>query len=263
MERKPDEAKSICDKCCEILQRTDDGDLLEPWHLKLIECAANNSLNEKGLKALDELYKDVTEGSYVKPFLHGIPGITRDHEGYIYWKDIRIEHYSNWYVNSICARNHLLDLAKRCEFLESRGIEVGCGSAVLCFEGDIANEYGAMRLNELKSLYENDKYSIAYSKVCVTREGRSFDFISIGIDENLEDIKAHEVTQELNNTSRGLSDICAVTVQAYIYGDGETLFCDDSHKRKMVEALNYCHKYMSETGLIKMIQEIKAEFKPN
>lgn len=39
--RTTEEIKSTCDKACEILQRTGDGNSLSPQHLKLTELAVN------------------------------------------------------------------------------------------------------------------------------------------------------------------------------------------------------------------------------
>ena len=50
---------TLIDKACTILEKTNDGSNLTPQHLKLIENAVNGFLNEKGLKAFDELYKTV------------------------------------------------------------------------------------------------------------------------------------------------------------------------------------------------------------
>ncbi len=49
-ERTSEEIHSTCDMACDILQRTNDGDDLEPMHLKLIEDAVNGFLNEKGIQ---------------------------------------------------------------------------------------------------------------------------------------------------------------------------------------------------------------------
>lgn len=81
------------DICIEILQKTNDGNDLAPWHLKLLELAANQGLNEAGEIALYELYEQVKNG-YKKPWHLGIKHMTKDHEGYIYYKGRQVEHYS-------------------------------------------------------------------------------------------------------------------------------------------------------------------------
>ena len=89
----PDEKNAI-DMAIEILRKTNDGNDLAPEHLKLVEVAANGWLSEAGEVAFHELHRDVENG-YKKPWLHGIEHLTRDHEGYVYWKGRRVEHYDS------------------------------------------------------------------------------------------------------------------------------------------------------------------------
>ena len=84
-ERTQAKIKEICDKACEILKQTHDGDDLDPSDLKLTELAVNGYLNADGKEVFEELYlRVVVDGTYVKPYLHDIEHLTRDHEGYIY-----------------------------------------------------------------------------------------------------------------------------------------------------------------------------------
>lgn len=48
------------DYAIEILRATEDGKTLTPGELKMVEHAANHFLNERGLKALQELHERVT-----------------------------------------------------------------------------------------------------------------------------------------------------------------------------------------------------------
>jgi len=72
VDNKTIEVSKICDMGCEILRHTNDGNLLDPSHLKLLENAINGFLNEKGMEAFEKLHKDVIDGNYMKPFLHDI-----------------------------------------------------------------------------------------------------------------------------------------------------------------------------------------------
>jgi hypothetical protein len=106
----------------EIIQATNDGDDLDPAHLKLVELAVNGQLNEAGKTAFAELLTNVRSG-YVKPFLHGAEHITRDHDGTIYWKGKhRIEHFSSAYVHTDAAKDYVRQLAEACTALEAKGI---------------------------------------------------------------------------------------------------------------------------------------------
>jgi len=109
-----------CEKACAILQKTNDGDDLDPRHLKLLEMAVNGFLNEEGVKAFEELYTNVQDG-YQKPWFHGIEHLTRDHVGYVLWKGKRVEHYDSPWAYSAKAKKSAKEVARRCRILESRG----------------------------------------------------------------------------------------------------------------------------------------------
>jgi hypothetical protein len=49
--------QSVCDKACEILRRTNDGDDLSPEHLWLIQEMVNGHLNELGRQEFEKLYQ--------------------------------------------------------------------------------------------------------------------------------------------------------------------------------------------------------------
>lgn len=117
------------DKACFILENTRDGDDLAPEHLKLLELKVNGFLNEKGEAAFEELYQSVKTG-YKKPWLHGVEHLTRDHEGYIYWKGHRVEHYDLPWVYSDGAKKAAQELGRRCLILESEGAEISVSTAI-------------------------------------------------------------------------------------------------------------------------------------
>lgn len=109
---------NYCDQSIEILRRTHDGHDLAPVHLKLVELAVNGGLSEKGEAAFEELYQSVLNG-YTKPWHCGVEHVTKDHEGYIYWKGVRIEHYSfRSHQDEIAATQ---SLGAACRHLEATG----------------------------------------------------------------------------------------------------------------------------------------------
>jgi len=112
--------QSTCDKACEILHKTRDGEDLDPQHLKLLEMAVNGFLNDEGKAAFEELYTKVQAG-YQKPWFHGIEHLTRDHVGYVLWKGKRVEHYDSPWAYSAKAKKSAEEVARRCRILESRG----------------------------------------------------------------------------------------------------------------------------------------------
>jgi hypothetical protein len=138
IEEKPsrlvEEIHSTCDMAGDILQRTNDGNDLEPMHLKLIEDAVNGFLNEKGIEYLKEIHKTVMEGKYKKPPFHGIENLSIDHVGYIYWKGKQVEHYDLPWAYSEEAHKAALELERRCKILESIGIVPSVNSVIWGWE---------------------------------------------------------------------------------------------------------------------------------
>ena len=121
--------KAIVQRGIEILEATHDGDDLSPEHLKLIEMAVNDRLNEKGMAAFHALYEQVQAG-YRKPWFHEIEHLTIDHEGYVFWKDQHVEHYDLPWAFSEAAKIEARELAQRCILLERTGYEVDMGNTV-------------------------------------------------------------------------------------------------------------------------------------
>ena len=110
----------VTDRACAILQATNDGDDLDPSHLKLLENAVNGFLNELGEAAFEELYQSALKG-YKKPWFHGIENMTIDNDGFVKWRGKNVEHYTLSWAYSIEARDQALELARRCVILEARG----------------------------------------------------------------------------------------------------------------------------------------------
>ena len=109
-------------KAIAILEATQDGDMLSPSHLRLVETAVNNNLTDLGQKAFDDLFSQVQNGSYRKPWFHGIEHVSQDHNGYVYWKGKQIEHFS--YGNQQDEKVGAEKFAERCRRLEASGYEV-------------------------------------------------------------------------------------------------------------------------------------------
>lgn len=124
---------SIIDLACKILAATHDGDDLAPEHLGLVELAVNNNLNETGIAAFHELVKNV-EAGYQRPWFHDIEHLTIDHIGYVYWKGSHVEHYDQPWAYSEQAKSEALELAQRCQHLESIDVPVNATNAVWNWE---------------------------------------------------------------------------------------------------------------------------------
>lgn len=114
---------SLINAALEIVRSTDDGETLSPPDLKLVEMAVNGQLNEHGERIFYELLDQVRSG-YRPPWFHGIEHLTLDHQGYVRWKGIAVEHYDAPYAYSEQAKADALEVARRCRHLEATGQEV-------------------------------------------------------------------------------------------------------------------------------------------
>jgi hypothetical protein len=112
---------TLADQAIEILQKTSDGDDLDPGHLKLLELAVDGRLNIAGKGAFAALLASVRSG-YVKPWFHGVEHLTRDQEGYVYWKGNTVEHITGNLVLNDEGKAYALELARRCAILEAQGL---------------------------------------------------------------------------------------------------------------------------------------------
>ncbi len=135
-ERTQEQVHEVCEQACSILQATHDGDNLDPFHLWIIQEAVNGSLNEDGIGIFKIIHDRVKGGIYQRSWLHGIEHLTRDHEGYVYWKGSHVEHYSfgSKYEEEKKAAK---ELARRCRILESRGIKPTCNTAVWLWKDEL------------------------------------------------------------------------------------------------------------------------------
>ena len=126
----------MIDKAIEILQKTNDGNDLSPNHLYLIQCAVNGDLNTRGEQAFGELYENATKaGGYTAPWFCGVEHVTQDHEGYVYWKGVEVEHFTNGaFKDYETMKTDAEELATRCTHLESIGVEVNCRNVVWQWE---------------------------------------------------------------------------------------------------------------------------------
>jgi len=121
---------NTCDKACEILERTNDGNDLDPVHLSLLQDAVNGYLSEKGKEMFTELHEQVTVTGYVKPWFMDVEHVTVDNEWYIYWKGIHVEHFTLSITDNDWKKD-TEELAAVCLWLEEKGIEVNSRSYLL------------------------------------------------------------------------------------------------------------------------------------
>ena len=251
-ERNPDELHDTCEKARAILKKTKDGDLLDPSDLKLLEHAANGFLNESGREVFEKLYRRVViDGTYIKPFLHDIEHITRDHEGYIYYKGLHVEHYSHDYVYSEAAKNELSELKRRCEFLERKGVEVSSNNVIWGWE-NYSDEYSVERLKELDSHLKN--CSLTYSRVEIYNSGREYSYFVCGSVDDLSEIKNHPARESM--TGNLFDDDYRITVGKFVYFNGKDVIPPDKIQdiAEVERLLASCHDYIIKKEIYKELQ---------
>lgn len=118
------------DKAIAILAATQDGDALQPEDLGLVQSAVNGNLNDIGTMAFERLHNSVADGSYMadQHWFHGIEHLTRDHQGYVYWKGRRVEHYS--FSDKENEAKAARGLAEKCRQLEANNFPVNGRTAI-------------------------------------------------------------------------------------------------------------------------------------
>jgi hypothetical protein len=192
-----------------------------------------------------------------QPFLHGIPHVTCDSSFYIYYKTARIAHFDRDYVDTECAKRQLLELARRCDFLESIGERVSYGTAVKKWQ-QFNDEYANRHLNELDALLNNNTGSLLYSQVTLYNSGREYSYFTCG-NPGLEEIKNHPVTQGM--VGRYYDDVYKITVKPFLYGDNEhdePLPVGEINNRPEAESLLVsCHDYLLTQDKATALQEQK------
>lgn len=120
MHQQHQPTKTACEKAVEILGLTADGDNLDPAHLKLVESAVNNFLTEAGKQAFTELHQQVMAGEYRKPWVAGVEHITRNLNGYIFWKGEVVEHFTFSHMSAEKVQECCVRLSAACVELEKR-----------------------------------------------------------------------------------------------------------------------------------------------
>lgn len=138
------------EKAIEILRETSDGNNLAPRDLSLLQAAVNNDLSEKGIEVFNKLHEQVMAGTYDKSkvYYYGVEYMTKDGQGYIYYKGKHVEHYS--YRDSAEELSALKRLQARCVLLEKKGIDVGVATAVFEVEKYLTEEEIAAIDNQYK-----------------------------------------------------------------------------------------------------------------
>jgi hypothetical protein len=135
-----------------------------------------------------------------------------------------------------------MELKRRCEFLERKGIEVSCANVIWGWKNH-ADEYGTERLEKLDEKLGGR--GLRYSRVEIYNSGREHQYFVCGTPKDLEEIKNHPVTKSM--IGRYFDDEYEIKVEPFIYGDKSDLIQPDEIKdMAVVEGLlASCHEYLT------------------
>jgi len=111
-----------------ILEHSNDGDDLAGSDLALVQGAVNGELSTRGEVVLYQLNHRVVEGTYEIPAFCGVDNLTRNNEGFVFWKGKQIEHYDHdhwaqpgWEKEM---QKDAEELGRVCQYLDDNGIKV-------------------------------------------------------------------------------------------------------------------------------------------
>jgi len=231
------------DKCLVILQKTNDGDALSPLQLKLVELAVNGALNEKGLQEIDKLYQSVVDGTFKTPYYHNVEFMTRDHEGYVYFKGQHVEHYSNHWAYSLDAKESLIGLQQHCLFLEEKGIEVNSVSCVWGWDKYV-EEFGEWKKTQLDELTGKDS-SLIFSRIGIQPPNNTMQYFLLPGTPNETQIRDSSRYRDYMQYE-DLSEVAGLDVCRYSYGTGQKV----DAAAEQTAALSLCFDYLLKHGHI-------------
>jgi len=129
------ETDSHMDEALAVLQGTHDGDDLTQEDLALLETIVNfgpEALTERGRNLWSQLVGAAREGKYQRPWLHGVIGLTKSQDGYVYWHGAAVEHYSH--KDPVKEARDAKELGMACTLAERRGLPVNWGNISKIFD---------------------------------------------------------------------------------------------------------------------------------
>ena len=177
-------------------------------------------------------------------FFHGIEHMTRDHDGYVYYKGFLVDHYRDSWANSIGAKHELIKLKDKCEFFDFSNVVFPI-SSVKSLE---ISDYDKHKFNQFRKLLSQygENAGVAFSSVT----------ISDGYGQNIQFLTFPTTAKELFKTpivkdfiaqhkKNQLTDSIQITTRRYHVG-GREIVAD----RRLLRALDFCFDYLKkEQGL--------------
>lgn len=123
------------DQAIEILSNTHDGNDLSPSDLSLLETVVNHglvALSPFGRQYWEQLHAKAIGGTYLRPWLHMQQHLTKDLEGYVYWRGVQVEHFS--FRNADDEARAAQELARVCQTVEARALPMCWASCAQIYD---------------------------------------------------------------------------------------------------------------------------------
>jgi hypothetical protein len=195
--------------------------------------------------AWEQPFSHLIEAAPKENWLHGIKPMTRDGEGFIYYKDKEVEHYRGDYVYSSAAKRDLTELRNRCDYLERNGIEISCANVIWGWENH-KDAYGREKKEELDRILDGG--GITFSKVVIdNNRNREIEFYRPGAPYWDELKNGSEFMDLYNNCDRELG--FEVSVQSYLYGKAA-----ETESKEAIVLMPSCFDYLQENGLLEKVK---------
>lgn len=123
--------KSVKEMVLEVLEQTNDGEDLLPEDLSLVMSSIHSDKEDPSAE-LCNLHTAVFDGTYANTCWYVVEPFTIDHEGYVYYKNQMVEHFSE--PNTVSSHVEIHKLKQRCEYLEENNLTVSLTNAVLIWD---------------------------------------------------------------------------------------------------------------------------------
>ncbi len=142
-----------------VLRATSDGDLLAPADLSLLQFVVNrgrDALSVSGAARWDYLVSSTEQGTYVRPWFHGVENLYKQCDGYVLWRGEIVEHFSYRDAQEeLAGAQHL---GACCRLIEHRGLRVSASALnAIWTELDLGANQGLERWQVMWSLSALEK----------------------------------------------------------------------------------------------------------
>lgn len=199
------------DKFLEEYERKEEG------HIYMSDCS---SYGEKKPKQLSGCVK---ENNYPNSCFYGVEFMTRDYDGYVYYKDKLLPYRPNNSVETIEVKQRIEILQDKCVFLEQKGLNP-------CREisWDMTDEYISDVGDRLKSL--GREKSLMFSVVTYTADDEETSTYFIPGNINEDNVWDNKYVDEFIKCNDGVGKLNA-EIELFKFGNGEEQEASDEEAR--------------------------------